>query len=1067
MPISSGDALPIVPSGNTLPGVPSGNTLPSSGDVLPGQDTGVRPNPLSFLASGARKSIVGTAARAAGYDPLKEYADLQPGSWKTLRGAGEHVAELVGENVPDLVPLIVTGGAAALEEAPLKLLGTKALQEAVEKGTLSSIGKIGLKAAGGASVVGAMEGVRSPLEQYADTGKVDPVKVLKDTGAGAVGGAIGGGVLGAAGEGVSKLLNPGNTVSDKAASTVRQIMTEAEGKFPYEGNSGAEVATDSANPQMAKRQYIVDRFKQEGIDHLLKPQKQSVFSDLLNGKTYLNNVERTTGIPVGSLVDTGVGLENSLSHDIIDYNIKKVDFLSKYKGYDMGRLKQLLDGEIKPSMPIDTQILNDYNGPEGLTEWMHKLGTEKYGLDIGHRENYSSGSMRPEFGFSWSEPLDENGKLKVGSASFQKKYEGKVPDFLKEQDPIKRLDNNMTRMKQQVLKDKLIPEFRDNIQRLKMMNQTNIADKVEKMASDYFGGSGGRSNKVFVDYYLKKDWSGDIEGLLSAADSAVKKPLLDRVMANLNDTFYTGSITANPRIWLAHAMQPETMGVGDGLGKWLIKARKNMLFKGGQYADSLAKNVPEITTGYLDPQERQMFNAATQQQDPAFFRMLKKIGAPLDRGFTGLMNYNRKVLFLAGKDRATSEGITEGLLKPLLTGEKRQVVEAMAKGGIEAASDTYGQIMANRNMFIFSSLDKPEVLRGAIGKYIPFTTWARNTVMRTLEDVQAGNVNNIAKRLAYAYMMDKTFQGLTGFQLKGMNPYDAKEQLMKLPFMPVATGVIQPALAGNAGNAIKGAVRSGLGPIGSVGAKAYGVMKDSEPGAKALKSFMGLTPIGGGLLPMGIKALQGTPSGDTLPGEIPSGNQLPGEKLQPVPLGTSSKLPGITASLNVKLLKVIKGNEGDKNVVNTSEGTETKYGPATGNLQYKPQSFLTAWLLPENSDIRKANPELDKAIKNNADNNAGLGDIILKNSNIVEQVANNHIDHLKVLHEKVAPGEPLSNFILVGYNQGDNGVKTYLNVKDKLANGQPIAPKEKKIYNGAVQYLKDAYKNSGKILASL
>lgn len=169
------------------------------------------PDIAGLVATGGA-SAIGSIGKAAGRGALKSLvkSSIKPAYKNILKGIAKETGKKVGR----------TAG----KEGVSRLTATTALRNFIPKGVGKAFAKEGLGTAVEGGLYGIYEGLKSPLRQQINEGKVDFTKTLRDIGVTtALGGGIGG-ALGLAGAGVqgvaSKLYNKMAPLSSRGKPSV-------------------------------------------------------------------------------------------------------------------------------------------------------------------------------------------------------------------------------------------------------------------------------------------------------------------------------------------------------------------------------------------------------------------------------------------------------------------------------------------------------------------------------------------------------------------------------------------------------------------------------------------------------------------------------------------------------------------------------------------------------------------------------------------------------------------------------------------------------------------------------
>lgn len=325
--------------------------------------------------------------------------------------------------------------------------------------------------------------------------------------------------------------------------------------------------------------------------------------------------------------------------------------------------------------------------------------------------------------------------------------------------------------------------------KLRAMGQEDTAQELANMAMS----SMGIKQKIDLSNMYADKFLADKGNLLQHVAQNFPKPdsFLENATKVIRDQAYKQWIFSNPMIYIRHAFQPEFVA-GAEIGPENVAAGRAGWFS-KELRDLANKNMPLMKspeTGLLDKVE---FSPPDALSTPGKVKSALSVpGKVLGKTLSAQDTYNRQVVFIGAYkqfQKAFAKGGEEAataVLDGLNYGERSIVRKAMQQGGPEAAAQMYGVMRTLRSQYAYSIADTANAYREGIGKYIPFTTWGSNQLMRFAGDVADKNYAQLAKRIVLPLLYIEGAKQLTGYEIPKANPIHA-----------VGSALGGPALAGS------------------------------------------------------------------------------------------------------------------------------------------------------------------------------------------------------------------------------------------------------------------------------
>lgn len=567
-----------------------------------------------------------------------------------------------------------------------------------------------------------------------------------------------------------------------------------------------------------------NKLSSEGLGSLKTNVKRGKIQQLFGQTFVLDQIERASGVKIGHIPDVVAMTENRIKN--ISGNALKFinDVKNKYK-IDGNKLSDLIEGVVAPTTASENKAMI-----AGREYFRNMRGLSKeVGLPLGDvGETYLPKRLKEGAttrSYSMKADQFEPGVGSPKLAPYQiEKVGGGFPKEVYERDAYKLMNRYHEEMGRALMDKTVTPEFNRIISQLNAMGRSSDAKYLYERYRTFMGKNKVGEAKVAIEDYIKDGMLSDasLAEFNSAVNRVIKEPHSDRFIRSAKELMYKAWITSNPGTILKQAIQPEVMGGAELGWKWMALGRKKAMTKEGKAL--IAKAGDYIRTPEINMLEEKIsMGLKPASEKPGLItKGLNITSAPGDFMFSKLEGHNRIVSYLAAHEKMMKEGINDVVMETLTNSQKRMVTEAFEAGGKEAAADMFGKVMSNRINFIYSAIDKPEVLQGAIGEWIPFTTWSRNVLMRLVEDASKGNTDVIVKRFATAFAISKGIELSTGYQLRGSNPFEPQQmaQAVNMPMLPIITGLFDKSGMKKKKQVLLQTTGS-LGSVGAYGTKAY------------------------------------------------------------------------------------------------------------------------------------------------------------------------------------------------------------------------------------------------------
>ena len=274
-----------------------------------------------------------------------------------------------------------------------------------------------------------------------------------------------------------------------------------------------------------------------------------------------------------------------------------------------------------------------------------------------------------------------------------------------------------------------------------------------------------------------------------------------KLLDALHDATFKNLVFTRPSVMIKQFLQPQLVGSAEIGGRWVTSGSKS--WTTGDDVGKLAKQMMPL----MRAKDASALREAVLSPE-AGFKDFKKVlgflGKPGEVLFNKLDTRNRGVMFAgaykqlgaaidqgAGVGTNQARALLDDAMDGLLSGEKALITRTWERQGQEAARRMYGIIRSRRANFAYSLADTPKLFSEGAGRFIPFTTWSGNMLMRFVGDVTEGNTKTLAKRLAYPLVALAAMRGLTGYEVPNAEPFTAVPGAFGLNVFPAITGPIE------------------------------------------------------------------------------------------------------------------------------------------------------------------------------------------------------------------------------------------------------------------------------------
>lgn len=377
----------------------------------------------------------------------------------------------------------------------------------------------------------------------------------------------------------------------------------------------------------------------------------------------------------------------------------------------------------------------------------------------------------------------------------------------------------------------VVPKVTKEFHKLQLLGDTENANWFFKTAMRAMGiKTEQRGSEILGKMYGTQIAQAN-QGLLQGIQNAVapnKTNVVDKVLDVLHSSTFSNLLFTNPKTMLKQSVQTPLVGAGELGLKWVGLGNKSWTLK-----DKAGKLAADMMP-YMRAKDPSVLREAVLQEGTDF-RTAKKvmglIGKPGEYLFNKLDVRNRGTAF-AGAYRQFKDGIERGMnpntslgratlsdvMDGMLSGEQSLIMNAWKRGGDEAAARMYGIVRSRRINFAYSIADTPEIFAEGLGRFVPFTTWSTNMLMRTVGDINERNIGTLAKRIALPTAYLAAFRSLTGVDLPNAEPYTAIPGAFAFQAIPAVTGPAKEFILSGPASAIREATKfTPVGPIMKIG----------------------------------------------------------------------------------------------------------------------------------------------------------------------------------------------------------------------------------------------------------
>lgn len=567
------------------------------------------------------------------------------------------------------------------------------------------------------------------------------------------------------------IISPTSYISDISKSTGKAVSAR-----PSSPGKAAKVMSYQVAKDLAQYGYKVD--------------KPTFASSLLRNTERWDAVDLKFGTDMSSLpLKTSAATSKSTNF--------LADFAKEMKGIekDIARLnmdddlvRMALKGEVVLP-PEETAVVDRLRA---LTAKAREVGIAN-GRDIGFLENYAPDRLKA--GLSVGAPKALNKKAVAPTeqkmtAEYHKR--GKLNEDLMEKSPVtaaKMYASDIAR----TFYDGVMPDIQKNWSHLQLLGQDKEAAYLLQTFANTTGMGRPAAVRLIASHFLKNG-SFDVESALKAADIKMSTDTIDKILNTAGELMMENWIGPNIKTHVLQRMQNYLVGSAEIGFKYVKRGSK------------LFKNTPEKLKPVLERARRdlQVIDdvdllerglGGESYKLPLGLETVRKPGKWLLSKFAAVETPNRLKMFLGARQQFVENlDKMDDVLGGMLETQRRSVLAALEKGGIEEAAYQYGLIRSTRTNFLFSAMDRPEILSGKLGRLIPFTSWTTNNWMRYLGDVKQGDYRTLTKRIVYPMAILAIIQGTTGFKMPGGHPASGLTSLPEIaPFATDPTALVPGA----------------------------------------------------------------------------------------------------------------------------------------------------------------------------------------------------------------------------------------------------------------------------------
>jgi hypothetical protein len=522
----------------------------------------------------------------------------------------------------------------------------------------------------------------------------------------------------------------------------------------------------------------------------------------LNTGNVLDRIQTKTGEDLMTPFRNTVEASNIASKSAANFSAKIQDIEGTIKLHklDPKRLSDLVEGIAKPINAAEAETTTMINT---LFKEFHNA-LKEVNPNVGELENYLP-VMRKMF-LNSGVRGNVNITKDIGSyvSSFEKtrllKELPELDKLIQERDVVKLLNNYNRSLTRTMVERNGFKQFNPIKDRLRLRGYNTEADFLDRWYSDALGLSKSEYNKLNATHLVNesKDY---IEKLMGINAESLGKPGYKKAFETLSEYMYKSWVGTSPRTMLKQIMQNPLVGKEELGYKYLAKGRIAMAK--GTHKDVLNKVKDILQQTRVDLTESSI--GGTPTKSSIIGKILKFPGEQGMNLFTYLDRKNRELSFISAYIKAKDTNFNPEIFKTLLPSQKNTIMKVLATGDKEKAAIEFGKIMSDRINYLYNIIDKPELLRNELGRYLPFTTWGRNQANLYYNDVinyfkSGGSIP--VKRAALPLLQIMALEKLTGRDFSGFTPIASIPGIASPQVNPALGGFIEETQKGNAGRAV-------------------------------------------------------------------------------------------------------------------------------------------------------------------------------------------------------------------------------------------------------------------------
>jgi hypothetical protein len=501
-------------------------------------------------------------------------------------------------------------------------------------------------------------------------------------------------------------------------------------------------------------------------------------------------------------------------------------------------------------VPADKVLLvyPELGGLRQEFERIYSLATENGRKDIGYAPGYVK--LMPKRGSiaNVESASSATAESALSPSSYKERFGGQLDPRIHEMDPHTMFQSYVT----DVMKDRaftpVLPKIYAEINKALVIQDKVAADEFANIVSTAMGLRKKTDlARNFADQLLQ---TNDVAVRTMMKAGGVEESAFDDVLRAMKQMTYE-SLVLTPRATILQSLQPDFVGTAE-IGLRNVQAGKMALLKkeSREFAKQFDHELLGAEPGVLEELGVGGYTTAAGKIAGKIIGFPTKI-VGIKKAYSALEVQNRRATFLGAygqfKEAAGSPAGLDSVLDGLLEGEKTRVLRVLKESGPEAAAQTYGVVRSYRTNFIFSVINKPELLREGLGQLVPFTTWSTNQLARAVTDVTrvgSGNAAQLAKRIAFPIVAVGAFRAVTGLDIPNSHPVGDITGAARLQVFPALAQPLQ--IAAQTGSAAQGAAAvSGFIP----GVAQYqGYKKRLAQTGSRTAALFGLKPVFGSAL---------------------------------------------------------------------------------------------------------------------------------------------------------------------------------------------------------------------------